>query len=89
MSLRTCLVLVGISVVLILSYTQAQSTKTSWPELVGTRGTYAQRVINSERPDLTVQIVKYGQMVTMDYREDRVRIYLNQSGKVGSTPTIG
>jgi hypothetical protein len=36
-----------------------------------------------------VQIVPAGSMVTMDYRTDRVRVRVNQQGKVTSPPSVG
>ena len=38
---------------------------------------------------LQVQIVAEGSMVTMDYREDRVRVFIDKDNKVVSTPRIG
>ena len=36
-----------------------------------------------------VPIVGPGMMVTMDYRTDRVRVHVDQQGKVASPPTVG
>jgi len=30
-----------------------------------------------------------GSMVTMDYRTDRVRVHVDQQGKVAQQPTVG
>jgi hypothetical protein len=36
-----------------------------------------------------VHILPPGSMVTMDYRTDRVRVNVNEQGRVASTPTVG
>ncbi len=66
------------------------SAKNSWPELVGVSGESAKSRILSYRPDIkTIQIIPQGSMVTMDFREDRVRIFVDQQGKVAKSPHIG
>jgi hypothetical protein len=66
------------------------NAKRSWPELVGLSGESAKPRILSDRPDIQkVQIIPYGSMVTADYRLDRVRIYVDQQGKVTQPPNIG
>ncbi|CAI5515862.1 unnamed protein product [Closterium sp. Naga37s-1] len=52
----------------------------SWPELVGIPGTEAREKILAEDPTLQVGIVRPGMMVTMDYRLNRVRIYVDKDG---------
>ena len=64
----------------------------SWPALVGTDGEVAIATIRAERPDLpakNVQTVPQGAMVTMDVREDRVRVFVGEDGKVARAPRIG
>jgi hypothetical protein len=63
--------------------------KSSWPELVGLSGEAAKTRLEQEMPAMKVQVVPYGSMVTEDYREDRVRIYLDDQGKVVKAPEIG
>eukprot|EP00339_Tiarina_fusa_P016542 CAMPEP_0117016380 /NCGR_PEP_ID=MMETSP0472-20121206/12920_1 /TAXON_ID=693140 ORGANISM="Tiarina fusus, Strain LIS" /NCGR_SAMPLE_ID=MMETSP0472 /ASSEMBLY_ACC=CAM_ASM_000603 /LENGTH=68 /DNA_ID=CAMNT_0004720411 /DNA_START=289 /DNA_END=495 /DNA_ORIENTATION=- len=66
------------------------SQNTSWPELVGMTGQDAQATLRTEHPDWTIQVIPDGSMVTMDYREDRVRIFVDANdGKVVKAPTIG
>jgi hypothetical protein len=36
-----------------------------------------------------VHVVPENSMVTMDFREDRVRIFVDGEGKVVSAPTLG
>ena len=64
----------------------------SWPALVGTDGEAAIATIRAQRPDLpakNVQAVPQGAMVTMDFREDRVRVFVEEDGKVARAPRIG
>lgn len=63
--------------------------KTEWPELEGKSKEEAERVIQEQEPDLTVQVVPVDAMVTMDYRTDRVRVRVNDKGQVSGTPKVG
>ncbi|KAG8477756.1 hypothetical protein CXB51_027590 [Gossypium anomalum] len=64
--------------------------KSSWPELVGTNGEVAAHIIAKENPKVSVQIVKEGMMVmTMDFRCDRVRLWVDNYGIVKTTSHIG
>jgi len=65
------------------------STKENWPELAGKTGAEAEAAIKKERPDLTVVIQGENSPCTMDYRTDRVRIFVNAEGKVTSAPGCG
>jgi hypothetical protein len=61
--------------------------KTFWPELVGVNGEVAEAKI-IEATGLHVQVIPYGYMTTMEYRTDRVRIWLDASGNVSKPPSI-
>lgn len=63
--------------------------KTQWPELVGKTQQDAVAVITAERPDLHVEVLESGSMMTMDFREDRLRLMVNEEGKVASVPHVG
>ncbi len=64
--------------------------KTTWPELVGRAGKAAVSTIKAERPDLqSVTSMEEGSMMTMDFREDRVRVMVNVDGNVTKAPTVG
>ena len=65
------------------------SSPRSWPQLVGMDGEAAKAQLEQEYPEMRVQVVPYGSMVTMDYREDRIRIYVDEAGKVQRAPTVG
>lgn len=63
--------------------------KREWPELVGLTGEEAEKKIKEEKAGAHVQLVQSSCFLTMDYREDRVRVYLDESGKVERPPRIG
>ncbi|KAF3456854.1 hypothetical protein FNV43_RR01508 [Rhamnella rubrinervis] len=64
--------------------------KSSWPELVGTNGEAAVDIIKSENPNVNSAVtVKVGSMVTMDFRCDRVRVWVDDAGFVKLEPKIG
>jgi len=65
------------------------STKEAWPELVGKVGTDAQAIIKQERPDVEVQVMNENAPCTMDYRTDRVRVFVNAENKVTHPPSTG
>jgi len=61
-----------------------------WSSLVGQSGEEAVAKIKNENSDLeNVLIVPHGSMVTMDYRTDRVRVFVDEQGKVSKTPKRG
>lgn len=49
----------------------------------------AEKKIKEEKPELKIDIVPPKSMVTMDYRLDRVRLFLDESGKVAQVPRLG
>jgi Potato inhibitor I family len=66
--------------------------KTTWPELVGMPGIKAKEIIEKENPNMkNIQIVSKDSMVTMDYRTDRVRIFVedNEQQTVARPPRAG
>lgn len=62
----------------------------SWPEknLVGMTGEEAKIEVTSVDPTLHIEILPQDAMVTEDYREDRVRIFVDPEGKVARQPII-
>ena len=68
----------------------AAALQTDWPELVGQSGADAVAAITAARPDLAqVVTVEEGGMMTMDFREARVRVTVNGAGVVTQPPTVG
>lgn len=61
-----------------------------WPELLGKTGEEAKEVILKSGAGVKdVQILPEDSMVTMDFREDRVRIFVDTNGIVVRVPTVG
>jgi Potato inhibitor I family len=66
------------------------SSNTSWSDLVGVSGEVAKNVIRKQMPDIEIEIVIWGSFVSMEYRADRVRIFVDEeTGEVKETPKIG
>ena len=67
------------------------SQPASWPEkdMVGWNGEDAKAAILAEQSSLYVYIVPQYSMLTMDYSEERVRILVDENGKVVRQPRIG
>ena len=65
------------------------SCKSAWPELKGMAGEEAKKALEREACLNVVQIVPQDSMVTMDYREDRVRLFVDDDGKVVDIPRVG
>lgn len=64
----------------------------SWPQLVGMLGTDAQEALQRALPGADVVLVPEGAAVTMDYRLNRVRIFVtdrSESGTVVRAPMRG
>jgi hypothetical protein len=60
--------------------------KTSWPELVGKSVEEAKKVILKDKPEAKIVVVPVGSLVTMDYRTDRVRLFVDT---VAQVPKVG
>ncbi|CAF0952432.1 unnamed protein product [Adineta steineri] len=60
-----------------------------WPHLVGRSAQEAVQSYCSCSGLTNIQIMQPDMMGTMDYRTDRVRIQVDQYGRVSSPPIIG
>lgn len=60
-----------------------------WIQLVGQHGETARQQIQGTPGVMQCVVVPEGSMVTMDYREDRVRIYVDAHGNVSRAPIRG
>ena len=70
--------------------TMPDCSKSSWPELNGTDAQKAKEFLEETTSGMAIYLVPTGSMVTMDYRQDRVRIFYDtETGKVVRTPQIG
>ncbi|KAL3830823.1 hypothetical protein ACJIZ3_019625 [Penstemon smallii] len=63
--------------------------KDSWPELVGVPGNVAVTTIERENPLVTAIILRPGMSPTLDFRCDRVWVYVDGNGNVREVPVIG
>ena len=63
----------------------------TWPEksLIGMTGSAAKLEISNVDLTLQIEILPEDAMMTMDYREDRVRIFVDADGNVVSQPQKG
>ena len=67
-----------------------QEAKTEWPELVNRNVEEAEQTIRQENPNVQVHRVPQDSMVTMDWREDRVRVFYDENNnQVVRTPRVG
>ncbi|ATE54666.1 hypothetical protein CNX65_16410 [Actinosynnema pretiosum] len=64
-------------------------SRSEWPELVGASADQVVAAIRAEHPGREVVVVPEGSFVTMDYREDRVRVFVTADGRVAEVPRIG
>eukprot|EP00118_Oscarella_pearsei_P004223 m.17674 g.17674 ORF g.17674 m.17674 type:complete len:95 (+) comp27534_c0_seq1:468-752(+) len=71
------------------SRTRRMADKPNWAHLVGKTGEEAKEEILKENKDLKVEIMPPNSMATMDYRTDRVRIQVDENGKVSQPPRNG
>ena len=60
-----------------------------WADMVGKTGEEVKAIIQNQNPSMDVVLLSEGQIVTMDYRQDRVLIYTNGDGRVDRIPRIG
>lgn len=60
-----------------------------WCVQIGMPKEQAREVVLKDKPDAAVYFVRQGMAVTMDYRLDRVRIFLDENDRVVHAPTIG
>ncbi|RZC73273.1 hypothetical protein C5167_048753 [Papaver somniferum] len=63
--------------------------KNSWPELVGCRGKTAEKTIEYENRNVNAKVIPEGTAVTLDFRCDRVWVWVNKAGEVVQTPVTG
>lgn len=71
-----------------LLHAGAAAGKSSWPELVGTKGEEAVATIMKENPSLKAHTINQGSFITMDHRRDRVRVWIDEQGVVTAAPKI-
>ncbi|CAF3987842.1 unnamed protein product [Rotaria sordida] len=80
---------VNIPVIRVKQTTTPILNKYRWPELIGKNGQEVVNIIKKETGFTNVVIVKEGSPITLDYRVNRVRVFVNDNGIVVHVPTIG
>ncbi|GMI30011.1 hypothetical protein TeGR_g3166 [Tetraparma gracilis] len=60
-----------------------------WPDLVGRVGEEAIAELRKQFPSFSYALIPPGRMVTMDHRMDRVRVFVDEEGKVKEVPRRG
>ncbi|CAI5507445.1 unnamed protein product [Closterium sp. Naga37s-1] len=70
---------------------QLDCSKTSWPEVLGMTGDAARTYIQSSVPQCNwnIEIIPSAHKVIMDYRDDRIRIFVDSRGIVQRIPIVG
>ena len=63
--------------------------KNSWPELVGANGQEAARTIEKENKNVDARVVREGTIVPLDFRCDRVWVWVNDNNIVTRVPIVG
>ncbi|KAM3399693.1 hypothetical protein ACQJBY_004864 [Aegilops geniculata] len=63
--------------------------KTEWPELVGKLVEEAKKVILQDKPEARFVVLPVGTIVTMEYRIDRVRLFVDSLDKIAQVPRVG
>nr|1COA_I Chain I, CHYMOTRYPSIN INHIBITOR 2 [Hordeum vulgare] len=63
--------------------------KTEWPELVGKSVEEAKKVILQDKPEAQIIVLPVGTIVTMEYRIDRVRLFVDKLDNVAEVPRVG
>lgn len=64
-------------------------SKSSWPELVGMDAGDALAWMKENYPEYHIYVVNYGEYVTTEFNDKRVRIYKAPNGTVSTVPKIG
>nr|WDD38943.1 trypsin inhibitor [Fagopyrum tataricum] len=89
----SCILLIGLIFVVepLAAANDCGPGKSSWPELVGVKGSKASTIIKKENKFVTtVEICPPSTCVTKDRRCDRVRLFLDKlNGVVTKTPVRG
>ncbi|KAI5004919.1 hypothetical protein ZWY2020_032162 [Hordeum vulgare] len=62
------------------------TTKTSWPEVVGWPAAQAVTQVNTDRPDVAIEVLPSGTSVSPGFSSTRVRVFFDGTGSVAATP---
>lgn len=62
--------------------------KTSWPEVLGWPATQAVTQINSDRPDVAIEVIPVRTTVAPGYNAKRVRVFFDATNSLGPVVVI-
>ena len=65
------------------------TSKTSWPEVVGWPAAQAVTQVNTDRPDVAIEVLPSGTSVSPGFSTERVRVFFDGTGSVAATPQVG
>ncbi|KAI3525838.1 hypothetical protein L1887_04967 [Cichorium endivia] len=65
------------------------TVKTTWPELVGMKAEDATKKIKEEMLGAMIHVVPQDSFLTMEFRSNRVRLFVDSSQNVVRAPRIG
>ncbi|KAI3788582.1 hypothetical protein L2E82_01353 [Cichorium intybus] len=65
------------------------AVKTTWPELVGMKAEDATKKIKEEMLGAMIHVVPQDSFLTMEFRSNRVRLFVDSSQNVVRAPRIG
>jgi len=82
-------ILILLAILLIMSTETQASVPVEFPHLLHMNGDDAVNIIKKNHPHIKVVKLHQSSMVTMDYREDRIRIFVDDNGNVSRPPRIG
>jgi hypothetical protein len=66
------------------------TVKSAWPEVVGWPATAAVTRINSDRPDVAIEVIPAGTPEDPGpFNSKRVRVFFDGNGRVAAVPVVG
>lgn len=68
---------------------EAGQPKAEWPELQGKTVEEAKAVLQQEAPGFQIQVIGPDMMATMEWRCDRIRLWLDKQQRVSQAPRVG
>jgi len=73
----------------LFAFAEAGQPKAEWPELQGKTVEEAKAVLQQEAPGFQIQVIGPDMMATMEWRCDRIRLWLDKQQRVSQAPRVG
>ena len=67
----------------------SETSQTDFHHLINMKGNEAVDIIKKNHPHINVILVNQNAMMTMDYRQDRIRVFVDDNGNVSKLPRVG